>query len=157
MSVLYIHNCGHTYVLIYISSYVCNYAVRLVGGSLPNEGRLEVYYNGEWGTVCSNGWDNSDSSLVCRQLGFGSSTISREFGPGTGRILLDNVICSGTDTVLGNCGHYGVGITVNCDHSKDVAIKCYGMTTFNIIGLIKESILKMIQLHHLQFYQLQVQ
>ena len=105
--------------------------MRLVGGSLPNEGRIEVYYNGEWGTVCSNGWDDSDSSLVCAQLGFKSSTISREFGPGTGRILLDNVMCSSTDVVLANCGHYGVGITINCDHSKDVAIKCHGM--YNLV------------------------
>ena len=112
-------------------------AVRLVGGSLPNEGRLEVYYNGEWGTVCSNGWDDYDSNLVCRQLGFRSSTISREFEPGTGRILLDNVMCSNTDTVLANCGHYGVGIIVYCDHSKDVAIKCYGTHKFSYINLIK--------------------
>ena len=126
----------------YIGSYLM--LVRLVGGSLPNEGRLEVYYNGEWGTICSNGWDDSDSSLVCRQLGFRSSTISREFEPGTGRIFLDNVMCSNTDTVLANCGHYGVGIIVYCDHSKDVAIKCYGMRKFSIIKLIKYSILKMI-------------
>lgn len=108
--------------------------MRLVGGSFPNEGRIEVYYNGEWGTICSNGWDNSDSSLVCAQLGYKSSTISREFVPGTGRILLDNVMCSSTDTVLANCGHYGVGITFNCDHSKDVAIKCYGMHRIGIIS-----------------------
>ena len=46
--------------------------------------------------------------------------------PGTGRIFLDNVICSSNDSVLAQCGHYGVGTTINCDHSKDVAIKCSG-------------------------------
>ena len=46
--------------------------------------------------------------------------------PGTGRIFLDNVICSSNDSVLAQCGHNGVGITMNCDHSKDVAIKCNG-------------------------------
>jgi len=101
--------------------------VRLVEGSSFNEGRIEVYYNGEWGTVCSNGWDDSDSSLVCAQLGFKLSKTLKEPMPGTGRVFLDNVICSSNDMVLANCGHYGVGITTNCDHSKDVAIKCYGM------------------------------
>ena len=131
--------------------------MRLVGGSLPNEGRIEVYYNGEWGTVCSNGWDDSDSSLVCRQLGFRSLTISREFEPGTGRILLDNVMCSSTDTVLAKCGHYGVGITINCDHSKDVAIKCHGMQICLHYTYVPEFLLKVIQQCHLQFHQLQVQ
>ena len=106
------------------------YVVRLVEGSLPNEGRVEVYYNGIWGTVCSNGWDDGDSSLVCAQLGFKSSVITTEFIPATGRILLNNVMCSSTDTVLASCGHYGVGITFNCDHYKNVAIKCHGMYKF---------------------------
>ena len=104
--------------------------MRLVGGSLPNEGRLEVYYNGEWGTVCSNGWDDYDSSLVCTQLGFKSATWSRRFESGTGRILLDNVICTNKDTVLASCAHFGVGITSTCDHSKDVGIKCHGMCIY---------------------------
>ena len=45
-------------------------AVRLVDGSGPHEGRLEVCVNEAWGTVCSNGWDNADSKVVCNQLGY---------------------------------------------------------------------------------------
>ena len=47
-----------------------NGAVRLVGGSGPHEGRLEVCINEAWGTVCSNGWDNTESNIVCNQLGY---------------------------------------------------------------------------------------
>ena len=114
--------------------------MRLSEGSSSHEGRIEVYYNGEWGTVCSNGWDDNDSRVVCAQLGYKSSTILKEFVPGTGKILLDNVMCSSTDVVLANCGHYGVGITINCDHSKDVAIKCYstGMSNLIYIKLLSE-------------------
>ena len=39
-------------------------------GSGPHEGRVEVCVNEAWGTVCSNSWSDSDTGVVCRQLGY---------------------------------------------------------------------------------------
>ena len=45
--------------------------VRLAGSGLPYEGRLEVYYNGVWGTVCDDYFDNVDATVACKSLGSG--------------------------------------------------------------------------------------
>ena len=100
--------------------------VRLAGSSYYYEGRVEVNYNGKWGTVCDDGWDYYDAYVVCRQLGFrsGSSYSNAYFGPGSGPILLDNVTCTGSESTLANCGHLGVGITRSCSHSEDASVRC---------------------------------
>ena len=44
--------------------------IRLKDGAIDNEGRVEVCYNGVWGSVCDDNWDKTDALIVCRQLGF---------------------------------------------------------------------------------------
>ena len=44
--------------------------VRLVNGTTPYEGRVEICYDGVWGSVCDSGWDYWDAAIVCLQMGF---------------------------------------------------------------------------------------
>ena len=46
--------------------------VRLQGGNYSNQGRVEVYCNGQWGTVCSSGFSGTDANAICKQLGYDS-------------------------------------------------------------------------------------
>ena len=104
--------------------------IRLVGGSSYNEGRVEVYYNGEWGTVCDDGWDDTDAGVVCRQLGFGSSGTairSAGFGQGSGSIFLDSVLCNGSESALASCGHLGINVSRSCSHAEDAGVRCSGL------------------------------
>ena len=104
-------------------------SIKLIGGSSYNEGRVEVNYNGEWGTVCDDGWDDTDAGVVCRQLGFGLSGLamySSSFGEGSGPTWLDNVLCTGDEPILAKCGHLGISILRSCDHSSDAAVRCLG-------------------------------
>ena len=109
--------------------------VRLVNGT-KNEGRVEVYHNGTWGTVCDDYWNIRDARVVCRQLGFPDAEASVQsgvFGQGTGPILLDDVICRGNESSLFSCSHKAVG-THNCAHTEDAGVRCRSRVTRGMNG-----------------------
>ena len=102
-------------------------AVRLVGGNSYNKGRVEVNYNGEWGSVCNDGWNNIDAGVVCRQLGFGTTGLATRpssFGQAAEPILLDKVACDGSESTLERCNHAGFGVPTRCTHSSDAGVRC---------------------------------
>ncbi|XP_078607291.1 uncharacterized protein LOC144879573 isoform X1 [Branchiostoma floridae x Branchiostoma japonicum] len=111
-------------------------AVRLVAGSTAYEGRVEVFHNGQWGTVCDDSFGIDDANVVCRQLGYGSATEARGsagFGEGSDRIWLDDVVCGGSETNIGDCGHNGWG-THNCQHSEDAGVVCSNDGQIRLVG-----------------------
>ena len=86
---------------------------------------MEVSFNETWDTVCDNGWDMNDAQVVCRELGFGSAInamVGAHYGPGSGTIWLNNVMCEGTETALKQCSHSGW--QNECTHEQDAGIKC---------------------------------
>uniref|UniRef100_A0A8C5VIQ5 Soluble scavenger receptor cysteine-rich domain-containing protein SSC5D n=1 Tax=Microcebus murinus TaxID=30608 RepID=A0A8C5VIQ5_MICMU len=103
--------------------------LRLVAGPSRCSGRLEVWHDGRWGTVCDDSWDMRDSAVVCRELGCGGprqpDPAAGRFGWGAGPIWLDDVGCVGTEASLSDCPAAPWG-KHNCAHNEDVGVTCTG-------------------------------
>ncbi|XP_071503652.1 scavenger receptor cysteine-rich domain-containing group B protein-like isoform X1 [Diadema antillarum] len=101
--------------------------VKLANSVEDHEGRVEIFHNNKWYTVCDDGWDINDARVVCRQLGFQDvlKTWSQgtPFGPGIADILLDNVDCKGDESNLLECDHSGLGVH-DCTHMEDAGVIC---------------------------------
>lgn len=99
--------------------------LRLVGVANATEGRLEVRYNGTWGTVCDDQWDMPEAIVACRQLGFTSALGYRRFEPAEEDvpIWMDDVHCCGEEESLTHCHFSGWG-RHNCRHREDVGVRC---------------------------------
>jgi len=119
------HNCGHTEDAG-VKCRVIPGNLRLVGGSTKNQGRVEMYYDGQWGTICDDDFDHMEADVVCNQIGYNGAEeafLSAHHGQGSGRIYLDNLACTGAETTLLSCPHSGIG-EHNCGHHEDAGVRC---------------------------------
>ncbi|XP_030201695.1 deleted in malignant brain tumors 1 protein isoform X2 [Gadus morhua] len=115
-------SCGHRQD----AGVVCTESIRLVNGRSECSGRLEISHNGQWGTICDDKWEMSNTEVVCRQMGCGQGlSFSGEFGAGSGPIWMDDVVCTGEEDAITQCSHPNYGEN-NCGHSEDVGIVCSG-------------------------------
>lgn len=98
-------------------------ALRLVDGEGTTTGRLEVFHDGQWGTVCDDGFDETDARVACRQLGFVDGTPDESVPGGVDPIWMDDVACVGTEARLVDCPFSGFGVE-NCTHTEDIGLIC---------------------------------
>ncbi|XP_052807871.1 scavenger receptor cysteine-rich type 1 protein M160-like [Mya arenaria] len=104
------------------------------GSCNPRKGRLEVEYQGVWGTVCDDSFYGAigtiNMNIACRMFGYmgGADSLADDynrayFGEGVGTIWLDEVYCTGTETLLSSCQNMGWGNN-DCGHLEDQGIVC---------------------------------
>ena len=97
-----------------------------INGKTPATGRVEFFYNGQWGTVCDDQWDINDAHVVCRRLGFPQASQAfsgATHGQGSGPIWLSNVACLGSESHLYDCSQSGWGNN-SCNHNQDASVQC---------------------------------
>ena len=86
--------------------------IRLADGTGRYDGRVEIFIDGVWGTVCDADWDKADGRVVCRMLGFGPPIAAHSFlkyPDGKGRKWLIGVFCKGNESSLTDCEHKAPG------------------------------------------------
>jgi len=130
-------------------------AVRLVGGSEPSEGTVELCVDGEWGTVCDDQWNQVEANIVCDQLGYGREGTycilwchdhmalrilyalfidaigvrGAFFGEGNGPIHYEQILCTGSESALTDCPT--LRSFFPCFHREDSGVICATNTTRN--------------------------
>ena len=128
--------------------------LRLMDGTGDHEGRLEIRYKGQWGTVCDDYWTDVEAGVVCRILEFelgavdnmgrtrdegGRSLPPLYFGAADAddRMWLDNVNCEGNETSLFACPRHGnlaVGVH-NCRPREAVGVQCRIMPQVELVAV----------------------
>ncbi|XP_042573178.1 deleted in malignant brain tumors 1 protein-like [Cyprinus carpio] len=118
-------NCSHNYN----TRVVCAESLRLAGGGSSCAGRVEVLHDGQWGTVADLGWDLDEAAVVCRELGCGEAVAAPKrahFGQGKGLVWIINVMCTGEESALKDCGSHNWG-KHTANHADDAGVICSGV------------------------------
>ncbi|KAM6899606.1 T-cell differentiation antigen CD6-like [Xenentodon cancila] len=134
-----LQNCSETVgkncaVIVHV---VCGHQpVRLAGDLDRCAGRVELWRDGSWGTVCDDQWDLKDADVVCAQLGCGYALSvtgqDGSFPPGRGPIYLDEVNCTGTEENLWACP--AARDESDCGHKEDAGVVCSEMRAVRLTG-----------------------
>ncbi|KAM6307386.1 macrophage receptor MARCO [Aegotheles albertisi] len=95
--------------------------IRIAEGG--RRGRVEIFHQGSWGTICDDGWSVQDATVVCRMLGYNRATSAFTATAGTGRIWLDDVNCRGNEYSIFECQKPDWGVN-NCSHNEDAGLEC---------------------------------
>ncbi|KAM6992566.1 scavenger receptor cysteine-rich type 1 protein M130-like [Tautogolabrus adspersus] len=100
--------------------------IRLMNGTNRCSGRVEVYHDGQWGTICDDRWGMQEAAVACREMNCGNALSVKYkafFGIGQDQVWLDDVECTGHEKSIAECPHRGFG-EHDCDHSEDAGVVC---------------------------------
>ncbi|XP_043093899.1 antigen WC1.1-like [Puntigrus tetrazona] len=108
--------------------------LRLSGGKGRCSGRLEVYHNAVWGSVCDDQWDIRDAQVVCRQLGCGAALRAdgnSVFGAGEGVVWMNRVECRGNEIHLWDCP-LSLKNHTDCSHKEHAGLTCADVSDVSV-------------------------
>ncbi|XP_035474116.1 deleted in malignant brain tumors 1 protein [Scophthalmus maximus] len=100
--------------------------IRLKNGTHRCSGRVEVYHDGQWGTICDDRWGMQEANVACREMNCGNAIVVRNrafYGRGLEQVWMDDTECTGLEKSLADCPHRGFG-EHDCDHSEDAGVEC---------------------------------
>ncbi|XP_056006895.1 neurotrypsin-like [Ostrea edulis] len=106
--------------------------IRLVGSNESDSGRVEIRHNGQWGTICSIGFDDREARVICGMLGYpnaGQAFKAPYFGEGSGLVWITGLNCTGNEQTINECHQNGWGNAeardyYRCRHNYDASVYC---------------------------------
>jgi len=122
------------YILLLLAVHFVNgqeeQVIRLVGGATDNQGRVEVFVKGEWGTVCDDRFGMADAEVICKMLGYPKAIRARNrayYSQGSGPIWVDQLDCTGNEDNIFDCKMNELG-NHDCVHKEDAGVECFRPT-----------------------------
>lgn len=102
----------------------------LVDGGV-NYGRLQITYDGQVGSICDDRFTSNDAKVICRERNYTDGQYFRGsyYGPGSGSVWMNNLVCDGSEGTIFHCTNSGWDIYENsscANHSKDASVFCHG-------------------------------
>lgn len=103
-------------------------SLRLVDGNAFS-GKVEIFFNSSWFSICERGWSKPDAHVACRQLGLEPGDILdvSAVARNDTQMLLKDVGCSGNEKKLGECELPVVTDSDNCDADEVAGVTCTGI------------------------------
>ncbi|XP_073667835.1 CD5 antigen-like [Paramisgurnus dabryanus] len=110
--------------------------IKLVGGTSPCDGRLQVLYDDHWGSVCHTGWGLDEAAVVCKELGCGATGEPVSYvGPFVGPIWMSNIACTGNELTVRNCSFTGWGLS-SCMNGLYAGVICNKIVKKGVVRIV---------------------
>ena len=93
----------------------------------PRKGTVEIYNNGRWRLICSDGWDTHDATIICQETNLGTNGNATQMTYNRAEtVWLSGVNCIGNESQLSFCPHNGIGVVEDCEFVAGV--ECFSKT-----------------------------